>query len=123
MSLAPIRAELVGDRCTAEGITLRAAAPALAICRALISAGYGPARPLHVFRGDVLALTVSSIGRGSRHTVRDNRYGTPILARYYDRPGGALPASPIAPIDPAEAFPATAFLALVAAPPTLREAA
>ena len=44
----------------------------------------------NAYRGDTLALTVTSIGWGARHTVKDNSCGTPSLARFYDRPAGTL---------------------------------
>lgn len=69
----PVHAHLTGsDTCTALGLTVRATAPALALCRKLVEAGYDPVRPLHAYRGDVLCLTVSSIGWGAKHTVRED---------------------------------------------------
>jgi len=63
--MTPIRAIIVGsDRCEAEGISDRASAPVLAICRKLVEAGYDPATPLHAYRGDVLCLKVRTIGEG-----------------------------------------------------------
>jgi len=47
----PIIAQFIkSDRCSAEGLEVRANAPALAMCRKLIEAGYSD-RPLHCFRG------------------------------------------------------------------------
>ena len=43
----------------------------LALCRRLVEAGHDPARPLHAYRGDVLALAVTSIGLGAR--IRHDR--------------------------------------------------
>jgi hypothetical protein len=54
----------------------------LAMCRALIGAGYDPARPLEAYRGETLCLSVSSLGYGAKFTVKDNRCGTPALRRY-----------------------------------------
>jgi hypothetical protein len=97
MTVEPIRAALSGsDRCAAEGLTATAAAPMLALCRMLVTAGHDPARPLHAYRGDVLCLRVSSIGWGARRTVRDNSCGTPTLARWYDRAAGMFAAPPVA---------------------------
>jgi hypothetical protein len=72
-----IRAELSkSDVCSAEGFTIRSAAPVLALCRKLIDAGYDPDRPLHAYRGDTLCLKIRSIGEGAKLTVReDNRKG------------------------------------------------
>jgi hypothetical protein len=78
---AAIDAELTGStECSARGITVRGSAPVLALCRALIGAGYDPRRPLHVFRGQTLALKVRSISEGSRFTVADT-HGRPRIRR------------------------------------------
>jgi len=64
--LQPIRAKLTGsDICTALGLTERAAAPVLAMCRRLIEAGIDPRRPLHCYRDGVLALKVRSLREGA----------------------------------------------------------
>lgn len=55
--------------CTAAGITVNLSSPVLALCRALVAAGYDPATPLHAYRGDVLCLTVRSIGEGAKLKV------------------------------------------------------
>jgi len=60
-----IRAELSDDTCSALGITAKADAPVLALCRKLVDAGHDPATPLEVYRGDTLALRVKSIGLGA----------------------------------------------------------
>ena len=78
----PIRAELSGNNsCTALGIAVRAKAPVLALCRKLIAAGHDPGRPLHAYRGETLALTVTAIGYGAKYTVVENRQFGPILLR------------------------------------------
>ena len=92
-----IRAELIGsDCCSALGMTGRSSAPVLALCRALVTAGQNPNRPLHAYRGDVLCLCVRSIGEGARLTIEDDRYGRPRLRRWRNRArgDGAAPASP-----------------------------
>jgi hypothetical protein len=74
-----ITAQLSGDdTCAAEGYTVRANAPVLSLCRRLIKAGIDPARPLHAFRGDVLALTVTAIGHAAGLEV--NSHGTAFIA-------------------------------------------
>jgi hypothetical protein len=74
----PIQAELFGgNECRYRGITTRGSSPLLAMCRALIGAGYNPSRPLHVYRGKALALTARSIGDGAKLTVRDSSTGRP----------------------------------------------
>jgi hypothetical protein len=95
----PIGATISGyDTCRAGGITARASAPVLALCRKLVEAGHDPATPLHAYRGETLALTVSSIGWGARHVVRDNLWGTPVLR--LDRKASMAPASPMRLSDP-----------------------
>jgi hypothetical protein len=68
-----IRAELSGaDTCTARGITVKCESPVLALCRKLVDAGHDPATPLKVYRGDVLALRVRSIGQGAWMQINGN---------------------------------------------------
>src|SRR5262249_47522637 len=79
-STDPIEAELIGSnecraRDRARGITVRSSSPVLALCRALVGAGYDPGRPLHVYRGETLALTVRSIGEGARLRVSGSGTG------------------------------------------------
>src|SRR5215467_3726621 len=70
----PINATLAGSGCCeALGITARGRAPVLDLCRALVAAGHNPRRPLHAYRGDVLALKVRSIGEGAKITVKEDR--------------------------------------------------
>jgi hypothetical protein len=60
-----IRAELSrSDRCAAAGLSVRARAPVLALCRALIAAGHDPRTPLEAWRDERLCLRVRSRGRG-----------------------------------------------------------
>jgi hypothetical protein len=94
--LRVIRAEIdKSDRCYAEGHSVRAFAPVLAMCRKLVDAGFNPATPLHAYRGDTLCLTVSSIGWGAKHTLRDGSNGAPRLARWQDRQETMRPALPM----------------------------
>jgi len=80
-SLAPIRATLVGsDHSEALGLTGHGYTPVLALCRALLAAGHDPRRPLHAYRDDVLALSISSIGEGAQLTVREDRCGPRFVA-------------------------------------------
>jgi hypothetical protein len=72
----PIRAALIGsDRCEAEGISVCAAAPVLAMCRKLVAAGHDQRRPLHAYRGNVLALRVRSIGEGAELAIAGDGVG------------------------------------------------
>ena len=97
-STAPIRATLIGsDRCEAEGRTVRAYAPALALCRKLLAAGYDPARPLEAYRADTLCLNVRSIGEGAKYAVKDSSAGTPSLRRCQEPSPAIAIASTIAP--------------------------
>ena len=76
----PIRAELFGsDQCRAEGIVARGNAPVLELCRKLIAEGYDPSALLHVYRGDKLALRISSIGSAAASEI--NSKGTGLIAR------------------------------------------
>jgi hypothetical protein len=71
-----ICAVIVGtDRCDALGHKVRAAAPVLALCRELIEAGHDPGRSLDVYRGDVLALRVRSIGEVAGLSIRGDGVG------------------------------------------------
>ena len=71
-----ICAVIVGtDQCEALGYKVRAAAPVLALCRELIEAGHDPGRSLDVYRGDVLALRVGSIGEVARLSIRGDGVG------------------------------------------------
>jgi hypothetical protein len=68
-------AQLSGDdTCTAAGLTARSSSPVLALCRMLVEVGHDPSMPLHVYRGDVLALTVRSIAEAAALQV--NARGT-----------------------------------------------
>ena len=72
----PIRAALIGsDRCEADGISVRAAAPVLALCRKLVTVGHDPERPLHAYRDNVLALRVRSIGEGAQLAIAGDGVG------------------------------------------------
>jgi hypothetical protein len=97
MTATPIRAAIIeDDLCEAEGYSVRAYAPVLAMCRKLIEAGFDPAQSLHAYRGDgrTPCLRVSSIGYGARFTVKDGPTGTPRFARWYDSAKGLAAASP-----------------------------
>jgi hypothetical protein len=72
----PIHATLVGsDCCEALGVTARGSAPVLALCRILVAAGHDPRRSLPVFRGEVLALVIRSIGDGAGLRVATHGVG------------------------------------------------
>jgi hypothetical protein len=74
-----IAAQLSGtDVASALGITARGHAPVLALCRKLLAAGFDPARPVLVHRGETLCVIVRTIREGAKLTVED-------------RPGGGKP--------------------------------
>ena len=86
-----IRAELSGsDTCSAAGITARANAPVLAMCRHLVAAGHDPATRLEAYRGDVLCLTVRTIGEGAQRTQGEELLHRQRLARARHRRREAL---------------------------------
>jgi len=76
----PLRAELIGNTCAAAGITGCGSSPVLALCRALIATSHEPSHALHVYRGEVLALSVRSISEGVQLTVREDRAGPRFVA-------------------------------------------
>jgi hypothetical protein len=89
-----VSAELIGsDTASAMGLTVRAAAPMLMLCRKLIEASIDPGRPLIAYRGNLLSLRVSSIGTAARLTVDETRTG---FARWKAFPHAAV-SSGIAP--------------------------
>ena len=98
----PMCAVIVGtDQCEALGHKVRAAAPVLALCRELIEAGHDPGRSLDVYRRDVLALRVRSIGEVARLSIRGDgvgfRCGTEMvgasLVRFSQQAGDCTAAS------------------------------
>jgi hypothetical protein len=86
MTAAPIIAMLDGSHtCSALGVTARSPTPVLALCRRLLETGIDGDRPLHVYRGDVLALIVISVAQGAALEV--NSAGTGFIARRERRAG------------------------------------
>lgn len=97
--LQALRGELIGSNvCIAGDISVTGNAPVLALCRRLIEADQDPARPLHVYRGETLALRVRSLEEGAGLGVRDDNRGTPRFVRYRpgpaERAGGACGEAP-----------------------------
>jgi hypothetical protein len=78
-----LRAELIdsSNTCTATATATSSDAPVLALCRELIKAGFDPNHQLHVYRGDILALRVRSIGEGALLRVRGNGVGFEIRGK------------------------------------------
>jgi len=76
LTQAPFYATLAGSNgCDAEGITAHGSAPVLGLCRELVAAGHNPDRPLHAYRGDMLALAVRSIGEGAQLRIASHGVG------------------------------------------------
>jgi hypothetical protein len=91
----PTRAEITGDHtATACGITVKARAPVLALCRRLVEAGHDPDHPLHAYRGTVLCLRIRSIGKAAKLTVKEDSDG-PRFVPHQDAPARRPAASPI----------------------------
>jgi hypothetical protein len=62
----PIIGALISDDiASACGITVRSSSPIFALARQLIACGHDRSRPLHLFRGDTLAVCVSCIGEAA----------------------------------------------------------
>jgi Fe2+ transport system protein FeoA len=79
---ATIVAELSGsDTATAVGLTTRAHAPVLALCRRLLAAGFDPNTPLKVYRRSVLCLHIRSLGEAAALEVRPSGTGAPTFVR------------------------------------------
>ena len=81
------------DTATALGLTMHSSTPVIVLCRALIAAGHDPATRMHVFRGDVFALIVRSIGEGARLRVGSHGVGFEADPAC----GASLPIVPTAP--------------------------
>jgi hypothetical protein len=80
-----------------EGIEVRHGAPVLALCRALVAAGFDPGEPLEAYRGDMLCLKVRTIGEGARLVVNGKGTGFQL-----EGATGGLMASPVRLNAPAE---------------------
>jgi hypothetical protein len=70
-----LRAELSSDSyAKAEGVAVHTGSPIIALCRSLLAAGHTSSLPMEVYRGEVLALHVRSIGEATG--LRVNSAGT-----------------------------------------------
>jgi hypothetical protein len=66
----PIKGRLIGDyTCHVGNLTTNADTPIFEMCRLLLLHGYTADRPLLVFRGSTLAVTVRTIREGARLAV------------------------------------------------------
>ena len=71
-----IHAALSGSTiCSAAGQVAIGHTPVLALCRQLIAAGFAPATPVEVYRGNTLALRVRTIGEAARLRVGSHGVG------------------------------------------------
>jgi hypothetical protein len=91
LDFGTIKATLEGSRmCSAEGISVTADAPVLALCRQLVATGLDPQLPLEAYRGETLSLWVRSIGEAAELDVAGNGIG-------FRRRRDVVGAPPIAP--------------------------
>jgi hypothetical protein len=83
MTGGTITAALVGnDTAQAGDIVCRGRSPVFGLCRALLAAGADPNSKLECYRGDVLALTVKTIGIGAKFTIKENERVGPRVVPY-----------------------------------------
>ena len=83
MTDSVITAALIGaDTARAGDISCRGKSPVFALCRALLAAGADPSSKLECYRGDVLALTVKTIGIGAKFTIKENERVGPRVVPY-----------------------------------------
>ena len=83
MTDSVITAALIGaDTARAGDISCRGKSPVFALCRALLAAGADPSSKLECYRGDVLALTVKSVGIGAKLTIRETVTDGPRVVRW-----------------------------------------
>jgi len=104
-----IRAELSGSTTAkACGITICGSSPVLALCRALLAAGYDPSSPLEAYRADTLCLRVRSIGEAARLRVVDGRFqlaSRPVSTSPMRQPEKPAPPQPPKPSPPPPPHP------------------
>jgi hypothetical protein len=100
----PIKGEFSKSNiCTAEGLEVKANAPALPMCRKLLQAGFDPERPLHCYRGETLAIKISSIRYGAKYSVSEPSTGSGVrLVPYSEGPRKCGETAPIEFPDAAE---------------------
>ena len=74
--LTQVRAELIGsDHCCALGIVATGNTPLLLLARRLIQAGFDPTTPLEVYRRQILALRIRSIGEAASLEIKGDGTG------------------------------------------------
>jgi len=67
--------------CGACGVTARGWSPVIDLCRKLVEAGHPSGSPMRVYRGEVVALHVRSIGEAGGLRVRPGSAGRPMFVR------------------------------------------
>jgi hypothetical protein len=76
----PITARLIGSgTATANGIE---APGVFDLCRRLLAAGADPAASLVCWRGNIVALRITSIGAGAKYTIRETSNDGPRVVRW-----------------------------------------
>lgn len=90
----PLRAEMIdATTCTAGGVTARASAPVLVLCRELLAAGVDPDQAMQVYRRTTLCLRIRSIRAGAALTVRETATDGPRFVRWKAWPDRAVAPS------------------------------
>ncbi len=56
---------------------VKSPSPVLALCRKLIEVGYASSMPLQVYRGDILCLSIRSIGEAALLEVHGSHFMRP----------------------------------------------
>jgi hypothetical protein len=90
----PILAQFIGsDRCTVEGLEVKAQCSRSGHVPKASRTRFEDSRPLHCFRGEELAMKISSIGWGARYAIEEGPNG-PKLRKWKPVPTGVI-ASPV----------------------------
>lgn len=71
---------------TYEGKEPKHHSPALDYCRKLLKEGIDPKEPLEVYRGEMLAYTISSISWGATKKIHENDREGPFIRKYKENP-------------------------------------
>jgi hypothetical protein len=59
--------------------------PGFKYCRKLLKQGIDEKEPLEIYRGDQLAYTISSIGWGTKKTVKETEKTGPVIINYKNK--------------------------------------
>lgn len=85
MIITQISSDTIATSCA---IIIKAPSPVLALCRRLVAEGCDPAMPMKAYRGEILCLTIKSIGEAATLQVSGHGGG---FSRATE--GGAAPYS------------------------------